>query len=621
MENLEYLAFILVISFLTLYLIAYIIIFYKRYKKTKIVRNRTPYSFKELIQSIFPNFKSAEAESISKNLASNLFNEDELREKKKIIDTLSVLSAVGETVWFGVDALFKLSYVNKHIYDAISHLARKQLDTIGDLKSHLSNWDHDFWGNLKEGALNNLKGHVSEFIVAEHLRQLGHEVEIPDISNQAGYDLIVDGVPVNVKNVADMSSIYEHFEKYPDIPVIVNYDLGGNLDNALIIDPTSGLDQLDNFEFLNHDDLIITDVGLDNDAVLNHVTNATEAIDGNFDFHFPFITLALSSFREIKLLINNHTEIITAAKNIALDVIGTGFGGFTGAQIGSFIGNLIFPGIGAILGGVAGGFLGAIGGRMITNNIKYQNFYEAKAKYENSISDYSTKAEEVNRIANKRFEECVLNEERKLKDFAEQERKKIENLKSSIIEKIEKDLTLDDRNLLRLYHKANQILWDEIKRIDSRIRSISFIKKYLWPSDEIICLIKTRRKTISEIKSMSKIKQRLFFSNKKLSQNFKTTTSLELFSKLGLFREEIYEHLINYKKQVDNYFNLLNSNIENARIELSRKRYEAFKRISDELEKIRLWAQKQIEPFIEKIKQTQNELLIEMRKLGLLETK
>ncbi len=165
-------------------------------------------------------------------------------------------------------------------------------------------------------------------------------------------------------------------------------------------------------------------MGLDNDAVFDQVTNATEAIDGNFDFHFPFITLALSSFRELKLLVNNHTEITTAVKNIALDVAGTGIGGFAGAKIGSFIGSLFFPGVGTAIGAIAGGLLGAIGGRMISNNIKYQDLNMAKEEYVNAINAYSLKAEEVNKIANQRFENYILIEEGKLKVFTEQEKKK-----------------------------------------------------------------------------------------------------------------------------------------------------------------------------------------------------
>ncbi len=168
---------------------------------------------------------------------------------------------------------------------------------------------------------------------------------------------------------------------------------------------------------------------------------------------------------------------------------------------------------------------------------------------------------------------------------------------------------------------ANKILREEINEISTRIKNISFIKRYLLLNNEFISLIKTKKKIISEIEAMNKIKQRLFLSGKKLSQNFKTITSFELFCTLGLFKENIYAHLINYKNKADNYFSELNSNIENTRIRVSQKRYEAFKNISEELEKIKLWAQKQIEPFIKKINQTQERLLIEMRKLGLMDNK
>ena len=49
-------------------------------------------------------------------------------------------------------------------------------------------------------------------------------------TNQAGYDLLVNGEEFQVKCVADISSVSNHFEKYPDIPVFINEEISLSLD-------------------------------------------------------------------------------------------------------------------------------------------------------------------------------------------------------------------------------------------------------------------------------------------------------------------------------------------------------------------------------------------------------
>lgn len=50
----------------------------------------------------------------------------------------------------------------------------------------------------------------------------GHDVGPAEASNTPGLDLLVDGQPVQVKCGTALSNLTEHFEKYPDIPVIAN---------------------------------------------------------------------------------------------------------------------------------------------------------------------------------------------------------------------------------------------------------------------------------------------------------------------------------------------------------------------------------------------------------------
>jgi len=106
-----------------------------------------------------------------------------------------------------------------------------------------------------------------------------------------------------------MTSLYQHFEKYPHIPVIANADIHGNIDTALHIDPTHGIDQLHLLHGLEADHAVILDGDLNHDAIVSQVHDASDAITGHIEFHIPLITLTLSSFREARLLSKNHTDI------------------------------------------------------------------------------------------------------------------------------------------------------------------------------------------------------------------------------------------------------------------------------------------------------------------------
>ena len=75
---------------------------------------------------------------------------------------------------------------------------------------------------LTTGADWSLRGYTAERVVMDQLIADGHDVRLAEASNTPGLDLIVDGEPVQVKCGISLSNLTEHFEKYPDIPVIAN---------------------------------------------------------------------------------------------------------------------------------------------------------------------------------------------------------------------------------------------------------------------------------------------------------------------------------------------------------------------------------------------------------------
>lgn len=75
---------------------------------------------------------------------------------------------------------------------------------------------------LSPGAGWSLRGYTAERLVMDKLIAEGHDVRLAETSNAPGLDLMVDGTPVQVKCGTKLSNLTEHFEKYPDIPVIAN---------------------------------------------------------------------------------------------------------------------------------------------------------------------------------------------------------------------------------------------------------------------------------------------------------------------------------------------------------------------------------------------------------------
>lgn len=111
----------------------------------------------------------------------------------------------------------------------------------------------------------------------------------------------------------------------------------------------------------------------------------TDLTDLDFSGHIPVITIAISSFREFNLLMDNKTNALTSLKHISLDAVGAGGGGLVGAKAGAIAGSLFGP-VGTLIGGIVGGIGGAMGGRALTNNIKQQPLKNAIADYQNNAS-------------------------------------------------------------------------------------------------------------------------------------------------------------------------------------------------------------------------------------------
>lgn len=123
---------------------------------------------------------------------------------------------------------------------------------------------------------------------------------------------------------------------------------------------------------------------------LSHAGSATEGVIGVHGAlgHVPWVTLAMSSVREFRLLSDGKTTIDSSVRNVTLDVTGTGGGAFVGFKLGALAGTAIAPGVGSVVGGLIGAIAGGMGGRAISNEVKAKPLQRAVAEYERLAAAY-----------------------------------------------------------------------------------------------------------------------------------------------------------------------------------------------------------------------------------------
>lgn len=191
------------------------------------------------------------------------------------------------------------------------------------------------------GMVNQLQGYVAERLVAEHMSATGYDVSFPQDSNQPGWDVLIDGNPFQIKCGISPDLVHEHFEKYPEIPVIVNRELGEALGN------TPG-------------------VYIDEELSVEHVRSLTEAgLQQGVEvanFELPLIALTVSAAIEVRSLLRGEGTVETAIINILTNTGGRIVGGTGGGLAGSAIGVILFGPAGSIIGGLAGTVGGGISG-------------------------------------------------------------------------------------------------------------------------------------------------------------------------------------------------------------------------------------------------------------------
>ena len=250
------------------------------------------------------------------------------------------------------DLVYSLSAIDPQVVAAADFSSREEIASSFDFAAYVLARVSDRWNaqDSFSGLVDSQKGFVMEQLVATKLAAEGHVVEFPDTANQPGWDLIVDSRPFQVKCLADSGGLAEHFERYPDIPVLVNSDL---------------IDDYDAWPAEWRDSVFFVD-GHTNE-LLSQVTERSylEAMDFAAN-DVPEIALVYVAARQAWKLKSGEVTASQAASHLLIE--GSTRAGLAvgGGIVGTSIGLLVLGPAGALIGGAfAPVFAQAGAGRLV----------------------------------------------------------------------------------------------------------------------------------------------------------------------------------------------------------------------------------------------------------------
>lgn len=256
------------------------------------------------------------------------------------------------------DFLYDYFSINTEALRGIDFASARDISSLGPFSEYaeeveeLSSLPHT-------GVINRFSGYVAEQTAALHLASGGHIVEFPDGPSQPGWDILVDGKPFQVKCLSDTSGLYEHFDKYPDIPVLTNVEL---------FDKANGMENVYAVPGMYHREI---------HDITEQTINAGADL---MDFGIPWFTFMASSLQNAFAVYSGKTDFECGAINIASDVGGRSIGGFVGKVGGGFAGGLLFGGAGWVVMPLAGALFGAVKGKSISKYVKGKVFLSKESE-------------------------------------------------------------------------------------------------------------------------------------------------------------------------------------------------------------------------------------------------
>lgn len=534
--------------------------------------------------------------------------------KAQKLAKLSIIRERALSGWAGARNLDECYAIDAHFFESAAQLIRRRIESFADLRKPFQ------WLNPAEGAHTPVNGYDREFaerILEQQLKVFQHRVLFPGPSHQETDHIEVDGKSFYVKDLLRFDH-QDHFEKHPGTGIITSEDFFSSEDAQFAVDPSPASSRL----------AVLTGVGLGRAisgdqahaqvAAASPIHADTVSSAGNVDYPNPFLTLGLSTLREIRLLKRRHTDLRTAAKNIGLDVAGTGVGSFAGAKAGATIGTAVAPGVGSVVGAIIGGISGAIAGRSITNKIKLAEAEAARAHYGKMMREFQERLEKVTGAARETLEAVIKREQTALSQTGGKRLKELDALAKRLRNAITGAFVLSLTDMRKLFSKRESDLRSEESELEALRRRLTLWERSIWPSTDSLRLKRDRESVKAHHMEVSAVGRALLNPSCPLSEAGKTELCLELFAGFGGYDEEIRTHIARYRATVEDSLRSLAAWPHVPVRELAERRAIALRRIGEKTVTLRRTTEEQLKPDVKRAKRAQGRFARELRKLGLL---
>jgi hypothetical protein len=303
-------------------------------------------------------------------------------------------AAVAGTV-LSLSSLYWLSAIDTRVLDAITFSSAEHPTSLLGLQN-VTDWFHTTDGEILAGHFHRLAGYVAEQQAALNLATGGFEVAYPETSAQAGWDLLVDGAPFQVKLSLEPALVYEHLDKYPDIPVIVNRELA---------------------EAFAESENVIVDPGLSYGEIHQATGETLAALDGTglIDFDLPLLTITFSLLRHGGAFLGSKIDAATYRGRVFNDTLFRGGGGMLGAKAGLLAGAVVAGPLGAAAAAIIGSMFGATAGGTLADR---RNLPQMCGTRDHAVEELGRFGEWFERVALTARLEAVKERERKVAEWA-----------------------------------------------------------------------------------------------------------------------------------------------------------------------------------------------------------
>lgn len=242
--------------------------------------------------------------------------------------------------------LYDYLMIHPTVVKGIDFARSEDLSSLFSLAQFTKTIDMD----LATGDMAQLQGYVAEQMLAQKLEAAGYDVQFPGTSNQAGWDLLIDGEKFQVKCGSNKAIVDEHLERYPDIPVYVNDELA--------------------VHYSDHPN--VYSAGLTKEEVVRATKSTLSHAEDLLDLELPWISAGVHSFYQLRRVVKEQLPLNLAARNVVIDTTSRASLAAAGQAAFTFAANAIFVSGGAfvVVLPLVGAYVGLKQSSRVTNQLK-----------------------------------------------------------------------------------------------------------------------------------------------------------------------------------------------------------------------------------------------------------